>query len=79
MVISSKEEGKDHEKKKTGSDFKKASTKPEFEAGEDPINHLGYGIVSYFNLIKTLILIMFVLTLLNIPTMQTYYKHHGLG
>ena len=52
---------------------------PHFDDDEDPINMLGFGIVSYFNLIKGLILTFFILTLLNIPTMYIYATHSGFG
>lgn len=39
------------------------------EEGEDPINRLGYGLVSYFSMIKTLMIFYGVLTLLNIPNL----------
>jgi hypothetical protein len=49
--------------------------KPVFEEGEDPFQYLGFGTVSYFNLIKTLILTFLVLTLVNIPTIRIYKSY----
>lgn len=55
---------------------------PDFflEEGEDPINRLGYGIISYFSLIKTLMQLYFVLTLVNLPTIlefQSFSAYEG--
>jgi uncharacterized membrane protein YcgQ (UPF0703/DUF1980 family) len=40
------------------------------------VNHFGYGIVSYFSLISTLIFLFFVLTLIHIPIMTAYSSYH---
>ena len=53
------------------------SQKPEFPEDSDPINYLGYGMVSYFMLVKLLVKIFFVLTLLNIPTVYFYASYNG--
>lgn len=55
-----------------------------FDEGEDPLNALGYGIVSYFDMIKNLAKIFCILTILNIPLMYYYsqydaYKSSKLG
>ena len=46
--------------------------KPRFNEGEDPINHLGVGIVSYFTLVKCMMFIFLVLTLIHIPVIAIY-------
>ena len=40
------------------------------EEGEDAMTRLGYGIVSYFSLIYTFMVIFFIILLLNIPVMM---------
>jgi len=40
------------------------------DEGEDPIGRLGYGVVSYFGLIHTFMVIFFLITCMNIPVMQ---------
>lgn len=62
-----------------GSDgnFNEAS-KPIFNENDDdddPVNYLGFGIVSYFSLIKTLIFIFFVLTVVHIPILLSYSRY----
>jgi hypothetical protein len=49
------------------------------EDDEDPANYLGFGIVSYFSLIKTMILIFMVLSLVHLPVMKAYssYKNYS--
>ena len=44
------------------------------EEGEDAMTRLGYGIVSYFSLIYTFMLIFFMISLLNIPVMYNNHK-----
>jgi hypothetical protein len=39
------------------------------EEGEDAMTRLGYGVVSYFELIKTFMLIFMLITCINIPVM----------
>jgi len=46
--------------------------KPEFDEGEDPIGYLGFGMVSYFDMIKVFAFVFLVLTCLNIPVMKIY-------
>jgi hypothetical protein len=46
---------------------------------DDPLNHYGYGLVSYFNLIKTMIFIFLILSLINIPVMMTYRRYESLS
>ena len=40
------------------------------DEGEDPIGRLGYGVVSYFGLIYTFMVIFFLITCMNIPVMN---------
>ena len=40
------------------------------EEGEDAMTRLGYGVVSYFNIIYTFMVIFFLILLLNIPVMM---------
>ena len=44
----------------------------DLEEGEDPMGRLGYGIVSYFQLIWTFLIIFFLLTCGHIPMMYNY-------
>ena len=37
--------------------------------GEDAMSRLGYGVVSYFGLIHTFMLVLFLITCVNIPVM----------
>jgi hypothetical protein len=76
LAESKQEEMKDHEAHRAKTTV---SQKPQFDPHEDPINHYGFGIISYFSMIKGLILVFFVLTLLNIPTMVMYSRHHGFS
>lgn len=55
-----------------------------WDENEDPINVLGYGLCSYFDMIKNLVKIFVVLTILNIPLMYLFshydaYKSDKLG
>jgi hypothetical protein len=46
------------------------------EEGEDAMTRLGYGIVAYFNIIQTFLIVFFMITLFNIPVMynnSTWY------
>jgi hypothetical protein len=40
--------------------------------GEDPVGRYGYGIQSYFNLIRQMICLTFILTIVHIPLMRSY-------
>jgi hypothetical protein len=40
------------------------------DEGEDPIGRMGYGVVSYFGLIHTFMVIFFLITCINIPVMH---------
>ena len=42
------------------------------EPGEDAMTRLGYGVVSYFNLIYTFLVIYFLLSVGHIPMMYNY-------
>lgn len=48
--------------------------RPTFKEGEDPINYLGFGIASYFQMIRTFMVMFLIMTLLNIPIMALYVK-----
>jgi hypothetical protein len=52
-------------------------SKPEFEDHEDPIDYLGFGIVSYFNLLKICIFTFLVITVLHIPVMKIYGSYNN--
>lgn len=41
----------------------------------DPVNFMGFGIVSYFSLLKTLMFIFLVLTLVHIPVLRAYTSY----
>lgn len=41
----------------------------DLEEGEDAMTRLGYGIVSYFNLIQTFMVVFFLILCFNIPVM----------
>ena len=40
------------------------------EEGEDAMTRLGYGVVSYFGVIFTFMMVFFLITLVNIPVMR---------
>jgi hypothetical protein len=77
IVESKSEEMKDQEGKRDLSTV--VAHKQEFDPHEDPINFYGFGIISYFSMIKGLALVFFVLTILNIPTMAMYARHNGFS
>ena len=73
-ILGSKEEGKDAEaNKKSGLQY----IPPHIDEGEDPINIYGFGLISYFNLIKSLILVTFILTLISFVPMSIYSSYSG--
>ena len=41
----------------------------ELEEGEDAMTRMGYGVVSYFGIIHTFMLVLFLITCVNIPIM----------
>ena len=47
------------------------------EEGEDAMTRLGYGVVSYFGLIYTFMLIFFLITCVNIPVMYFNSQWHA--
>ena len=51
-------------------------SEPEFDFAldedEDPIGRLGYGVVSYFSLIYTMMIIFGIIALVHLPVMQSY-------
>ena len=67
MVGSKDASGRSQESQDTG--------KPDFGDEEDPVNYLGFGIVSYFDLLKTMIVIFLVLFLIHIPVLKIYSSH----
>eukprot|EP00347_Sterkiella_histriomuscorum_P023421 403334704 len=50
--------------------------KPQFQENEDPVDYLGLGVTSYFQVLRVLMFTFFVLTILHIPVMSMY-KSHG--
>ena len=74
-MLGAQEEQKDPEAARRGG--RPSAAKPEFEEHEDPINYLGFGLVSYFDLIKLSIFIFFVLTLCHIPVMRIYNSYNS--
>lgn len=50
--------------------------KPDLEDYDDPVGFLGFGIVSYFDLIKTLFFLFAILSLVNLPNIMIY-KSYG--
>lgn len=48
-----------------------------FESSEDPVNHFGFGIVSYFSLISTMIFLFLVLTIIHIPIIRAYSSYNN--
>ena len=44
------------------------------EENEDPLGRLGYGVMSYFNLITTFLVIFFLLACAHIPMMYEYHS-----
>jgi hypothetical protein len=48
------------------------------DEGEDPINRLGFGIISYFQMVKALFILMVLLSLFNLPLMFTYGSYDAL-
>lgn len=51
--------------------------KPVFKDKEDPANYLGYGIVSYFSLIKVLMATFALLSLVHLPVILTYGRYEN--
>ena len=49
--------------------------KPQFHEDEDPINYLGFGVSSYFQVIKTFIIMFAILSVIHIPVMGLYAKY----
>lgn len=47
------------------------------EEGEDPIGRLGYGVVSYFSLIYTMMVIFALITAFFVPVMMNNYAWDG--
>ena len=50
--------------------------KPTFQDNYDPINFLGFGIVSYFNLLKLCMFTFIVISLLHLPAIS-FYKDYS--
>jgi hypothetical protein len=42
---------------------------------EDPLNRLGFGFISFFELLKTLIVFLLIMTLINIPLYIMYSRN----
>ena len=60
--------------KRTDLEMGEGEDEPKFDfaldEGEDAIGRLGYGVVSYFSLIYTFLVIFFLITCVNIPVMM---------
>jgi len=54
--------------------------KPHLDDYDDPLGYLGFGIVSYFDLIKSMFFLFAVLSLVNLPSLLIYksYKNYSL-
>ena len=48
------------------------------EEGEDAMTRFGYGIVSYFGLIRTFLLVFLLVFLVNVPVMYLNSQWNGL-
>lgn len=53
------------------------SVKPYLDDFVDPIYYLGFGVVSYFDLIKTMIFVFTVLSLVNLPNLMIYQSYQN--
>jgi hypothetical protein len=51
--------------------------KPHLGDYEDPLGYLGFGIVSYFDLIKSMFFLFAVLSLVNLPTILIYKSYNN--
>ena len=47
------------------------------ETEEDPLNYYGFGVISYFNLLKVLAVVFLVLSILHYPVMRIYSSYHN--
>lgn len=48
------------------------------QGSEDPYLNLGFGIVAYFRMIRTMIVLFLIFTILQIPALVIYSNHDGL-
>ena len=53
------------------------AAKPKFAHGEDPFAFYGYGLVSYFDLLRVMIWTFFFLSIFNFPLMYIYGSHNN--
>jgi hypothetical protein len=67
--------GDEQAKSKDEVDKECLQVKPDFDEGEDPFLYLGFGIVSYFDLIKVLIWVFLILTLVNTPNIMIFQSY----
>ena len=74
LIGTSKSQG-DSEAPVDSQGNKYADPKPFFEDHEDPVDYLGFGVSSYFHVIRTFIFLFFVLTLVNIPVLRIYTSY----
>ncbi len=47
------------------------------ETGEDPLNYYGFGVISYFELLKVLAVVFLILSLLHLPVINIYSSYHN--
>jgi len=50
----------------------------DLEENEDPLGNYGYGVLSFFDLIRNLIYFFIFISLLYVPTMMHYTEWNGL-
>jgi len=53
------------------------AVKPYLDDFVDPIYYLGFGVVSYFDLIKTMIIVFSILSLANLPNLLIYQSYEN--
>mmetsp|Transcript_44012 Transcript_44012/g.42601 ORF Transcript_44012/g.42601 Transcript_44012/m.42601 type:complete len:85 (-) Transcript_44012:2730-2984(-) len=73
-IIKSKEEKKEEEALKVST-----YVPPQFDEGEDPVNILGVGMLSYFKLIQGMVFVSFWLTIFAIYPMYVYSSYSGFS
>jgi len=56
-----------------------SQVKPYLDDYEDPVGFLGFGIVSYFDLIRTMLILFAVLSLVNLPTLLIYKSYKNFS
>lgn len=71
--------GKDLEVSFQSPLLQKEDAEDEFDANTDPYLSLGFGMVAYFSMLRSLILMFSIFTLISIPMMSTYKQYDGLS